>query len=216
VLCLLSLSTLVLTAAFADDWEANSKATNARLAGHSNWDLTLMRDGIYARHGRPFDNQYIRNVFNSTGWYSPDSSYSDRRLNSVEQYNVAFILKYQNSHFGSAATKPSGGGGNTSSGGSSGGKSSGYINSGTATHYLHGGEVYGFSNWQLTLMRNEIYARHGRSFDNKYIRAYFNSKSWYHPSSSYSDSRLNKYERVNADFIKGWQTDNFGTPATQP
>jgi hypothetical protein len=171
-----------------------------------------MRNQIYARHGRPFDNANIRSVFNAQDWYHADSGYSDRRLNSVEQYNVAYILKYQNNHFGSAATRPSGGGGYSSGGGSS----SGPLYPGTATHYMHGGEVYGYSNWQLTIMRNEIYARHGRPFDNKYLRAYFNGKSWYRPSSGYSDSRLNKFERVNADFIKGIQVDRFGSPATHP
>ncbi len=220
VLCLVSICALTLTTAFAADyigsWTSSRKAKSSSLSGMSNWTLTLVRNEIYARHGRPFDNSYIRSYFNAKGWYHADSRYSDSRLNSTERYNADFIAQYQRNHFGSAATKPPGGVSSSGGGSSSGGSRSAQINPGTATHYLHGGEVYGFSNWQLTLMRNEIYARHGRPFDNKYLRDYFKGKSWYHPSSNYSDSRLNKYERVNADFIKGIQVDRFGTPATHP
>jgi hypothetical protein len=211
-LCVLVLAATLASADYLAPWSASRHARTSDLEGRSNWTLTLMRNEIYARHGRPFDNSYIRSYFNSQGWYSPDSHYSDSRLNSNERYNADFIRSYQIRHFGSAATKPSGGG----SGRSSGGGSSGQIAPWTASRYAHGGDLFGHSNWQLTLMRNEIYARHGRPFDNSYIRAYFRGKSWYHADSGYSDRRLNRYERTNAEFIKGWQADKFGTPATRP
>ena len=91
-----------------------------------------------------------------------------------------------------------------------------YILSGSDSHYLHGGEVQGLSNWELTLARNEIYARHGRPFDNGNIRAYFLSQGWYAPDYSFSEGRLSKVERTNAEFIRDWQTDRYGKAATGP
>lgn len=91
-----------------------------------------------------------------------------------------------------------------------------YIIPGSDSHYLHGGELYGLSNWQLTLARNEIYARHGRPFDNPHIRAYFLKQPWYSPDSSFTESRLSKVERTNAEFIRDWQVDKFGRAATGP
>lgn len=38
------------------------------------------------------------------------------------------------------------------------------------------------SNYDLYFARNEIYARHGRMFDNADLQEYFNSKSWYTPT----------------------------------
>ena len=208
-----ALLALLCATAFADDyiatWTSGYKATDEKLSGTSNWSLTLMRNEIYARHGRAFDNQYIRSYFKSKSWYHVNPKYSDRLLNSTEQYNIAFILKYQTKHFGSAATRPPG------SGGSSGGQSS-QLCPATATRYLHGGEVYGYTNWELPLIRNEIYARHGRTFENKYLRAYFKGKSWYHPDSHYTDSRMNKFEKVNAQFILDTQEYRFDNPATKP
>jgi hypothetical protein len=47
------------------------------------------------------------------------------------------------------------------------------------THYLEPSEYTGLSPWELFVARNEIYARHGRGFNNEELRAYFSSQNWY-------------------------------------
>ncbi len=60
---------------------------------------------------------------------------------------------------------------------------------------------------ELCLVRNEIYARHGRMFDTDWIQQYFDSKNWYEPEytpeefDALSDP-LNKYEKANIEDIK--------------
>lgn len=61
------------------------------------------------------------------------------------------------------------------------------------------------SDWQLTLMRNEIFAVHGRPFRDPELRAYFGQRSWYHPDPSYSDARLTPRELGNARKIASFQ-----------
>ncbi|MCD8317185.1 MAG: YARHG domain-containing protein [Eggerthellaceae bacterium] len=62
------------------------------------------------------------------------------------------------------------------------------------------------SDYDLWIARNEIYARHGRGFDNQELQNYFSSKSWYtrlySPSEydSMEDPR-NDIERYNTDLI---------------
>lgn len=80
--------------------------TRGDLAGLTNWQLTLARNEIYARHGRPFDNAHIRSYFNSTGWYRANSAYRDSWLSQTETRNAAFIRDYQIGVFGTAATRP--------------------------------------------------------------------------------------------------------------
>lgn len=80
--------------------------TNGDLAGLSNWQCTLARNEIYARHGRPFNNDHIRAYFQSTGWYHPNPAYRDSWLSATESRNATFILNYQNNVFGGAATHP--------------------------------------------------------------------------------------------------------------
>ena len=56
------------------------------------------------------------------------------------------------------------------------------------------------SDWQLRLARNEIYARHGRRFNDAQLQAYFDSKSWYHGTiapDAFDASVLNDTELAN-------------------
>jgi hypothetical protein len=47
----------------------------------------------------------------------------------------------------------------------------------------------------LRLLRNEIFARHGRSFQSKDLQDFFNNQAWYRPDSNYSDAQLSEKER---------------------
>lgn len=107
-----------------------------------------------------------------------------------------------------AGGRQSGGGGTTGGGG--------YIASWTSQRSVHDADLRGYSNWQLTLMRNEIYARHGRPFDNPTIRAHFMSQGWYSPNSNYRESWLTRLESNNAAAIASYQKRVYGTPATRP
>jgi len=79
---------------------------NGDLAGRSNWNLTLARNEIYARYGRPFNNDLIRGYFLNTGWYSPNPNFRESWLTPLESRNAAFIADYQKRVFGAAATRP--------------------------------------------------------------------------------------------------------------
>ncbi len=104
------------------------------------------------------------------------------------------------------------GGGGRQTGGGGGG----YIASWTSQRYVTDADLRGRGNWQLTLMRNEIYARHGRPFDNPNIRSYFLNQSWYRPNSAYRESWLSKLESSNSATILSYQKRVYGTPATRP
>lgn len=57
---------------------------------------------------------------------------------------------------------------------------------------------------QLWIARNEIYARHGKMFDNDYLQSYFNSCSWYSPivgKNEITDEELSETERSNLEQI---------------
>lgn len=63
-----------------------------------------------------------------------------------------------------------------------------------------------FDSNQLWIARNEIFARHGRQFENVYLKQYFESCSWYDgtvKNSKFDDSVLNDIEKENLKAIKG-------------
>ncbi len=56
--------------------------------------------------------------------------------------------------------------------------------------------------------RNEIYARHGRMFDDEELQKYFNSKSWYEGTvkpSDFDESVLNQTEKDNIKLITDYE-----------
>ena len=87
-------------------WTSHRRATESDLAGHSNWMLTLMRNEIYARHGRTFVTNSIQQYFDRQSWYSRDPGYTDARVSRTEAQNAVFIREYQVRHFGRPATRP--------------------------------------------------------------------------------------------------------------
>lgn len=66
---------------------------SADLTACSAWDLMIARNSIYARHGRPFQMQVVRDYFLSWPWYKPDATYQDTRLSQLENFNINLILK---------------------------------------------------------------------------------------------------------------------------
>lgn len=56
-----------------------------------------------------------------------------------------------------------------------------YVLPDSATRLYSADELSGLSDWELYIARNEIYARHGREFQNQDLQSYFNSQPWYTP-----------------------------------
>ena len=74
--------------------------------------------------------------------------------------------------------------------------------------YLDEVLLYNYTPDELMLGRNEIYARHGRIFDDPEIQAYFEGKSWYEGTitgdefDSQVDLIFNEYEKENVEIIR--------------
>lgn len=77
-------------------------------------------------------------------------------------------------------------------------------------------ELYGLSEWECCIARNEIYARHGRIFQDEEIAAYFASMPWYSPQvepdvfDATASERLSEIEMYNVDVIVQYEDRTFG------
>lgn len=79
--------------------------------------------------------------------------------------------------------------------------SSGIIaSSALSTRLLTESDLYGKTKQQLRIMRNEIYARHGRKFKSQDLQDYFSAQDWYTPL--YDEVKLNEVEKKNVAFIQ--------------
>ena len=85
-----------------------------------------------------------------------------------------------------------------------------YVIPDSASRYLVRSDLENLTADQLRIARNEIYARHGRMFDDEQLQAYFNSKSWYTGTISpadFSEDMLNDYERENTYIISDYEKE---------
>jgi serine/threonine-protein kinase len=76
---------------------AERPVTIEDLAGKSKWDLDLMRNEIYARHGRVFKRRDLQDYFDRQPWYRPNSHYASSSVSALEERNAKKILAYQQS-----------------------------------------------------------------------------------------------------------------------
>jgi hypothetical protein len=67
------------------------------ISGLSARELGLLRNFIYARHGRPFAAPMYRGYFSQFGWYRADPSYTDSLLNRIERENVEIVRRQERS-----------------------------------------------------------------------------------------------------------------------
>lgn len=77
------------------------KVTQADLINKIPWELDIMRNEIYARHGRKFNTVDLQQYFNEQTWYYPIYSpeqFDNNLLSLLEKDNATFILEYQEQH----------------------------------------------------------------------------------------------------------------------
>ena len=57
--------------------------------------LRIMRNAIYARHGRTFKSVDLQTLWESYTWYKKNPNYSDDLLTDIDKYNIQIIQKYE-------------------------------------------------------------------------------------------------------------------------
>jgi len=86
-------------------WTSERMIRPGELMPLSLWDLELMRNEIYARHGWIFNRSDLRNYFESQPWYRPRGDLSNREqtnrrveaeLSPIERRNVQIIVSREN------------------------------------------------------------------------------------------------------------------------
>ena len=143
-------------------------------------DLRLIRNEIYARHGRPFKTEWLAWRFNQEAWYKPRADYSDSELSEIEKANIKLITKREDE-----------------------------LHLALSTKLLTPGDVKGLTDEDARKLRNEIYARHGRRFADPKLQHYFESFAWYKPNGNFRESDLNETEKANAILISRKEHGEF-------
>jgi len=154
----------------------NKLITEQMLHGLSLHELRLLRNEIYARHGRVFKAVWLQQYFDSQPWYALDDNFKDEELSGPDKQNVELIVKYEGRIHQELGTKP-------------------------ITRSL----LEGLFLEDAKQMREEIYARHGKVFKEPWLQKYFASFDWYKADPNYSDSSLSAVEKQNIATIAAYE-----------
>ncbi len=151
----------------------NVLLTEDKLEGLSLLELKILREEFYARHGKKFDAPGIRDYFNWRDWYKPAKNQKAIKLNAIEQKNVDLL----------AAREAK-------------------IREWFSTNVVTDETLGALFAEDLRVLRNEIYARHGRMFKDAKLQKYFETQSWYKSNPDFKDEQLNEIEVQNLAKIK--------------
>lgn len=154
----------------------NKLITEAMLRGLSLHELRLLRNEIYARHGREFKTLWLQQYFGGQEWYDPTENFKDEELSGPDKTNVETIVAYENKLHNQISTKP-------------------------ITRAL----LEGLFIEDARKMRDEIYARRGKVFSNRWTQKYFESFDWYKPNPQFSEASLNVVEKRNLATIAAYE-----------
>lgn len=69
--------------------------TESYLKTLSRYDVYVMRNEIYARHGYAFNYVDLQELFKKQSWYSPIENFDERVFNDIEKANIAIILGHE-------------------------------------------------------------------------------------------------------------------------
>lgn len=150
--------------------------TDAMLRGLSLHELRLLRNEIYARHGRIFKTMWIQQYFGGQPWYDPKEDFKDEEISGKDKTNIETIVKYENKLHDSISNKPIG-----------------------------RALLQGLFLEDVRKMREEIYARHGKVFKDPWTQKYFASFDWYKANPNFTDAQLSAVEKGNLVVIAAYE-----------
>ena len=150
--------------------------SESMLHGLSLHELRLLRNEVYARHGRMFRAEWLQQYFFGQPWYAPDENFKDEELSGNDKLNVETIVRYENK-----------------------------IHQGLSTTPVTKGLLQGLFLEDAVQMRQEIYARHGKVFKEPWLQKYFSSFDWYKADPNYKDEDLTEVEKRNIATIAAYE-----------
>ena len=147
--------------------------TEDKFVGLSLLELRILREEFYARHGKKFDAPGIRDYFAWRDWYKVAKNQKAIKLTAIEQQNVDLLAGYEAK-----------------------------LREKLATDLITDETLGAMFAEDLRVLRNEVYARHGRVFKDPELQKYFEAQAWYKANPEFKDDQLNEIEAKNLAKIR--------------
>jgi hypothetical protein len=157
--------------------------TIEQLGEHTGAEWRVLRAEVEAIHGKRFDDEpWLQKYFDERYWYEPRVQYDPKQLSEIEQKNLQTIIAAQNKQRHVAV-------------------SPGDMELFQET-LLTEKMLEGLGLHELRLMRNEFYARRGRTFGPRWLQQHFDFQPWYRAAEEgQKPAELNEIEKQNVELI---------------
>ncbi|HEX2779042.1 MAG TPA: YARHG domain-containing protein [Gemmatimonadaceae bacterium] len=155
------------------DLLAGREITPKMISANKLYELRVLRNEIYARHGYRFSTKWLQEHFADKPWYTPRDDFKEIEITELERRNLATIRAREDELHAQLSTEP-------------------------FTQW----DVNGLTGDDARILRNEIFARHGYAFRDPKLAAYFAALSWYHPDPSFTDASLSEIEKGNVKVLR--------------
>jgi hypothetical protein len=215
--------------------------TPADLEGRTLRELALMRNTIYARAGHPFRKKWLHDHFAAQPWYKPLAKDDDRKITKLDRANAALIaqaeqgqkrpelkkrrddiLARQRAGKATAEDDIELGILNTRLGEWAAAEAearppanvSPLEDPSQLDHVIRVEQLSNLSRRDLRILRNTVYARHGRQFKSRLLQAYFEDMGWYQADPAFTEKRLTRVDVTNIRLIKSVE-DTLGGALTE-
>lgn len=210
--------------------------TAADLQGRTLRELTLMRNTVYARAGHAFRKKWLHDYFAAQAWYKPLARDDDAKITKLDRANVTLIAQAEQNqkrpelkqHRDDILARQRAGKAtpeddielgllNTRLGEWAAADASArpparvspLEDPSQLDHVISVDQLSDLSRRDLRILRNTIYARHGRQFKSRLLQAYFEDMSWYKADPAFTEKRLTKVDTTNIRLIKSVE-DSLG------
>jgi hypothetical protein len=165
-------------------WQTRT-LTARKLGAHSGAEWRVLRAEVEAIHGQRFSEPWLQQYFDERYWYKPAAKYDPKTLSALEQKNLLTIETAQ--------------------------KKSRKLALAPGDMELFEGKLisermlHGLSLNELRLLRNEVYARHGRQFQAVWLSQYFFSQPWYQINDNFKDEDVAGPDKLNVETIVAYE-----------
>src|SRR4029450_4856798 len=156
--------------------------TARKLGSHSGAEWKVLVAEVEAIHGKRFDDEpWLQQYFEERYWYEPSATYDSKKLSPIERKNISMLADAQKRQR-RVALLP--------------GDMELFENKAISEAMLRGLSLH-----ELRLIRNEIYARHGRIFKAPWLQQYFDVQPWYVADENFKDEEMSGNDKLNVETI---------------
>lgn len=207
--------------------------TEADLKGKSLRDLSLMRNTIFARAGNAFHRRWLHDYFSKQSWYKA-TGFDESMLTPVDSKNAEIISNREagipreellkrrdalwkfklagkwNNNMDVELGLISNALGEAVAWDPSKEMRSPLEDPKLLDKLIQVKDIETFSKRDLRILRNMIYAKHGRPFKSAILQQYFGRMAWYKSDPKYTDDSLTDVDRKNIKIVQSVETEHGG------